>query len=100
MRNESHFERWANLTEGAKLACFRGRVNLHLRQLQSVAKTDNRFGGALVKQLAPTDLESTFMFSLLLQIFTTHGGGCLGSHIDEERSKMRYVLRFAELVSH
>ena len=31
---------------------------------------------------------------------TTRGGGCLGSHIDEERSKLRYVVRFAELVSH
>ena len=31
---------------------------------------------------------------------TTRSGGCLGSHIDEERSKTRYVLRFAELVSH
>ena len=30
----------------------------------------------------------------------TRDGGCLGSHIDEERSKMRYVMRIAELVSH
>ena len=30
----------------------------------------------------------------------THSGGCLGSHIDEERSKLRNVMRFAELVNH
>ena len=30
----------------------------------------------------------------------THNGGCLGSHIDEERSKLRNVMRFAELVNH
>lgn len=37
---------------------------------------------------------------LVINWNTTRGGGCLGSHIDEERSKLRYVVRFAELVSH
>ena len=32
--------------------------------------------------------------------FTTHDGGCLGSSIDEERSKLRYVVRIAEPVNH
>ena len=36
---------------------------------------------------------------LLLDItkytFTTFSGGCLGSHNDEERSEMRYVMRIA-----
>ena len=27
---------------------------------------------------------------------TTFSDGCLGSHIDEERSEMRYVMRIAE----
>ena len=30
----------------------------------------------------------------------TRDGGYLGSHIDEERSEMRYVMRIAEHVSH
>ena len=30
----------------------------------------------------------------------TYNGGWLGSHIDEERSKLRNVMRFAELVNH
>ena len=30
----------------------------------------------------------------------TFSNGCLGSHNDEERSEMRYVMRIAELVSH
>ena len=35
-----------------------------------------------------------------LFFFTTHDGGCLGSSIDEERSKLRYVVRIAEPVNH
>ena len=30
----------------------------------------------------------------------TFSNGCLGSHIDEERSEMRYVMRIAKPVSH
>ena len=30
----------------------------------------------------------------------TFSNGCLGSHIDEERSEMRYVMRIAKSVSH
>ena len=30
------------------------------------------------------------------EINTTFSDGCLGSHIDEERSEMRYVMRIAE----
>ena len=30
-------------------------------------------------------------------IYTTFSNGCLGSHIDEERSEMRYVMRIARL---
>ena len=29
-------------------------------------------------------------------IYKTRDGGYLGSHIDEERSKMRYVMRIAK----
>ncbi len=32
--------------------------------------------------------------------FKTRDGGYLGSHIDEERSKMRYVVWIAEHVNH
>jgi hypothetical protein len=30
-----------------------------------------------------------------LGMVTTFGNGCLGSHNDEERSEMRYVMRIA-----
>ena len=30
----------------------------------------------------------------------TFSNGCLGSHTDEERSEMRYVMRIAKSVSH
>ena len=30
------------------------------------------------------------------QQFTTFSNGCLGSHNDEERSEMRYVMRIAK----
>ena len=30
----------------------------------------------------------------------TFSNGCLGSHNDEERSEMRYVMRIAKYVSH
>ena len=30
----------------------------------------------------------------------TFSNGCLGSHVDEERSEMRYVMRIAKPVSH
>lgn len=32
--------------------------------------------------------------------YTTRNGGWLGSYIDEERSKLRNVMRIAELVNH
>ena len=37
---------------------------------------------------------------LNLKLITTYNGGSLGSHIDEERSEMRYVMRIADPVSH
>ena len=33
----------------------------------------------------------------LAKSITTFSNGCLGSHNDEERSEMRYVMRIAEL---
>jgi hypothetical protein len=32
-----------------------------------------------------------------MNYYTRFGNGCLGSHIDEERSKKRYVMRLAKL---
>lgn len=34
------------------------------------------------------------------QCQNTFSNGCLGSHTDEERSEMRYVMRIAKSVSH
>lgn len=49
--------------------------------------------------LPPRDILCSFTFITQTKI-KTHNGGCLGSHIDEERSKLRNVMRFAELVNH
>ena len=40
-------------------------------------------------EVVPTKLEEMRMS------FTTFSDGCLGSHNDEERSEMRYVMRIA-----
>ena len=37
---------------------------------------------------------------LLWTMSNTFSNGCLGSHTDEERSEMRYVMRIAKSVSH
>ena len=37
---------------------------------------------------------TTLPIIILIDI-TTFSGGCLGSHNDEERSEMRYVMRIA-----
>jgi hypothetical protein len=34
---------------------------------------------------------------MITKYFTTYSNGYLGSHNDEERSEMRYVMRIAEL---
>ena len=38
--------------------------------------------------------------SIYEQCQNTFSNGCLGSHTDEERSEMRYVMRIAKSVSH
>ena len=45
-----------------------------------------RVGGPLVGT-PPDNKPNTYL--------TTFSGGCLGSHNDEERSEMRYVMRIA-----
>lgn len=41
-----------------------------------------------------------FYFCIIYFFLLTHSGGCLGSHNDEERSKLRNVMWIAELVNH
>ena len=47
-------------------------------------------------------LNSKILWKLMRNFneLNTFSNGCLGSHIDEERSEMRYVMRIAKPVSH
>jgi hypothetical protein len=48
-----------------------------------------------------TGVVGTSVLSTRLEkTINTFSNGCLGSHIDEERSEMRYVMRIAQSVSH
>ena len=52
------------------------------------------------RRLATAGLRPEGAVTLKIMETNTFSNGCLGSHIDEERSEMRYVMRIAKPVSH
>jgi hypothetical protein len=47
--------------------------------------------------ILPLCFDFTTDFYIFIKPKTTFSSGCLGSHIDEERCELRYVMRIAQL---
>jgi hypothetical protein len=52
---------------------------------ESLSRSNQHFGAKVLR---------------FMKMSNTFSNGCLGSHTDEERSEMRYVMRIAKSVSH
>ena len=58
-------------------------------------RTSIRHEDLKLKSVRDCKIRFASVSSFEIQSSTTFSGGCLGSHNDEERSEMRYVMRIA-----